>query len=127
MCFKVLAKYDDTVAAFRKALSVNSDYAAAHYNLAVSKKHTEYDKDIKAMKNTNANSDLRDEERMYLSYGLGNAFEDLKKYEKAFEFFSISNAIKRQSYDYSFANEAACFRKIKDIFIIFILLHHFQD
>ena len=111
-----LGKLKEAEASYRKALAIEPGYAAMHRYLALTKKFSEYDKDIKAMEEAYASPDLSDEERMHIALGLGKSFEDLLQYEKAFGFFSTGNAIKRKIHDYSLETVENTFAGLKEYF-----------
>ena len=89
-------RFDEAIVSFRKAMATEPRLAAPGYRqIAAIKTHTELDEDVQAMERLYAASDATDEQRMYLAFGLGSAFEDLAQYQKAFEFFRTGNALKR--------------------------------
>ena len=61
------------------------------------KKHTEYDDDIRAMEHAYAKSAFGNGQRMHLAFGLGKAYEDLRRYDTAFGFFAEGNRNLRNS------------------------------
>ncbi|NKB35297.1 MAG: tetratricopeptide repeat protein [Pseudomonadales bacterium] len=116
---RVLRVHGDTEAAIsslRKAVSLNPDYAEAHRILAVAKKSVEYDDDVKAMEAAYRKNDLSDSQRMHLAFGLGKSYEDLGLFERAFEFYEVGNAKKRETFDYSVESAAKMMEELKSIF-----------
>ncbi len=109
-------KLEEARAAYRQALAIQPDYAAAHFSLEFSKTNSEYNSDIKEMEDIYAKSGLSDEQRMYLAFALGKAFEEFKQNEKAFSFLLTGNEIKRQTIVYSLESDEKCFTKIRDLF-----------
>ena len=111
-----LGRPDDALASYRRALAIEPDYADAHMNMAQIKKHSEYDNDIQAMEEKYASPDVSDKQKTYLAFGLGKAFEDLRQYEKAFDFFLVGNTLKQQTQSYSFEAQDIFFEKQKEVF-----------
>ncbi len=111
-----LGRLDEGVAHFRKAIEINPDFAEAHRQLTFSKTYSKYDDDIRVMEEIFAQPDMLDEQRMHLAFGLGKSFEDLQKYEKAFEFFAEGNAIKRRTFSFEIETWKTHFKKLKEIF-----------
>ena len=111
-----LGRLEEAVASYRNALAINPDRAESHLQMAHIKKHSDYDNDIKAMEEGYANPDNSDEQRMYLAFGLGKAFEDLRNYETAFDFFLAGNTMKRKTQSYSIDALGRFFRKQKEVF-----------
>ncbi len=96
----------------------------AYRQLASLKKFSEYDHDVKAMEEAWATPDLSDEQRMQLAFGLGKSFDDLRRYEKAFRFFSAGNDIKRGTYNFSVEHAENNFGMIKKLFTIDMFADH---
>ena len=119
-----LGKLEDAAASYRKALAIEPGLAEAHRLLAVARKFSAYDNDIKAMEDTYAMPGLEDEQRMHLAFGLGKSFEDLRQYEKAFGFFLTGNAIKRGTYDFSMDSVEDYFGNLKKLFTKNIFTKH---
>jgi tetratricopeptide (TPR) repeat protein len=113
---KDLGKFDEAVASYNKAIAIKPDYAEAYRHLSYVKKYSEYDEDVRAMENIYAKSDISDDQRMNLAFGLGKAFEDLKQYEKAFNYYAAGNVIKRGTYSYSIEDDARYLEKQKSVF-----------
>ncbi|MCP5381505.1 MAG: tetratricopeptide repeat protein [Kordiimonadaceae bacterium] len=100
----------------RKVLSLYPEHAEAYQILAKLKIFTEIDEDIKSMASIFAKSDLRDQERIYMGFALGKAYEDLKQYELSFEKYSVANYLQRQSKEYSIEKKRVNFKNIKQTF-----------
>ncbi len=111
-----MGRLEEAVAGYRKALVIKPDYAESYMHLAHIKEHFECDNEIKAMEEKYASPDISDEQRMYLAFGLGKAFEDLRQYEKAFDFFLAGNTIKRKTQSYSIEAQDLFFKKQKEVF-----------
>ncbi|MBC8433104.1 MAG: tetratricopeptide repeat protein [Desulfobacterales bacterium] len=109
-------RLDDALASFRKALNIKPNYAEAHRYLANLKQHKEYDHEIQAMVALHSKSDITDEQRMYLAFGLGKAFEDLGEYEKAFNFILEGNRLKRNTYIYNVFEGREAFNNLINVF-----------
>jgi len=110
-------KMDDAIASLRKALSLKPDFAGAYKNLTTIVKYTEVDEDIKAMETLyNKKEGISDEDRIVLGFALGKAYQDLRDYDKSFDFIREANRLKRESYDYSIQLDQDLFARIKQIF-----------
>jgi len=109
-------KVEEAVASCREAIAIDPDCAVAHRHLAGLKKHSDYDDDMRAMEQTYAKPTLTDEQRMDLAFGLGKAFEDVRQYEKAFDFFATANALRRKTYSYSSDEDEKLIKSIEAVF-----------
>ncbi len=114
--FRDLGRLEEAVASYRETLAIEPDFAMAHRNMATIKKHSKYDDDIKAMEETYARAEISDNQRMYLAFGLGKAFEDLQQYETAFDFFLEGNTIKRRTQGYPIEEQETFFNELREIF-----------
>jgi tetratricopeptide (TPR) repeat protein len=63
-----------------------------------------------------ARDDLSDRQRRPLAYALGKACDDLREYDRAFEYFLAGNEIARRSNRYSIDREAADYQRIQAAF-----------
>ena len=90
-----LGQLDDAVRSFREALALEPCDGNAHRMMAHIRKHSDHDDDVRAMEEAYGRSDLDDDAKMHLAFGLGKAFEDLGQYQKAIEYFIAGNKLKR--------------------------------
>lgn len=109
-------KLDQAVDSYRCALANAPRLAEVHMHLAGVRNFTEYNSDIKAMEDVFAGTSLSDEQRMYLAFGLGKSFEDLRQYDKAFDFYRIGNRLKRATFAYSMTTVEQNFTRSKETF-----------
>ena len=100
-----MGRSEESIAANRKALQLEPDMAPAHRALAMAKKHTEVDNDIKAAERLYESRRLTTEYQMDLAFGLGKAYEDLKQYRKAFQYWADGNRMHRQMNPYVLQEE----------------------
>lgn len=107
---------EGALAAFRKALSLKPGDYEALYELALSEHHSEYNDDLQAMEELLQKPATTSDQKMHLSFGLGKAFEELKEYDRAFNYFKNGNTLKRNTFKYSIERDKEYFNKIKDIF-----------
>ncbi len=113
---RTLGRFDSAIDSYRQALQYKPEYAEVHYLLSCTKRHTEYDNDIQTMEKLLENKTITDKQRMQLCFGLGKAFEEIKQYDRAFNFLSQGNKIKRNSYSYDILEDKALFARIMEVF-----------
>ncbi len=106
---KDLGKVTEAAESYRWALVYRPDYTEAHRRLADVRTHGEYDHEIQAMEDLFAKDGLSDQQRMYLAFGLGKAYDDLGETDKAFGFLAEGNAIKKATLDYSRGEQESLF------------------
>ena len=114
--FKELGKFDDAITNFRHALSLKHDYARSYLGLSSIVKFTEFDDTIRLMENLYNKKELSGDDRVYLGFALGKVFEDLKDYDKSFNYIFEANKLKRKTYEYSFQKDRDFFEKEKKYF-----------
>ncbi|MCP5005963.1 MAG: tetratricopeptide repeat protein [Planctomycetes bacterium] len=113
---RALGKFDSAIDSYRQALRYKPEYAEVHYLISCTKRHTEHDTDIQAMEKLFESNSVTDKQRMQLCFGLGKAFEEIKQYDRAFNFLSEGNKIKRDSYRYDVLEDKDLFSRIMDVF-----------
>ena len=122
---KAQGKLDEAIACFRQALTIKPDYAGAFKNLSAIVKYTKVDNTVKRMENLYNNRELSNIDRITLGFALGKVFEDLREYEKSFDFILAANLLKRKSFYYSIQKDHIYFKNIEKIFSIgFFSSHH---
>jgi len=115
--FSESGRIDEAITCYKKALSLKPHYAETYKNLSAIVKYTEVDDLVYAMQDLyNKKGDIPDTDRIDLGFALGKVFEDLRDYDKAFDFLLEANLLKRRSYEYSIQNDRDLFAGIKKIF-----------
>lgn len=114
--FKDLGELDKAISSLKNSVSLKRDFTEAHYSLTYLKKFTEVDDDVRAMQVLYAHKDISDRQKIYISFSLGKAYEDMKDYEKAFDYFLEGNRLKRMTYEYSISQQKDFFSKVKEVF-----------
>ena len=114
--FKEQGRLDDAVVSYKKALSVKPDYAEAHRALASTHKYTAHNQQIMLMENIFRKKETSDDKKMHLAFGLGKAYEDLKKFDIAFNYLLEGNKLKRETCNYSPKGEQKIFETIQKTF-----------
>ena len=114
----LLEKGDLSAAAkcFRAALSADPNMAEAWLMLSQIKKQREIDTELTAMETLHGRKPAGSLDRMTLSFGLGKAYEDLRHYDRAFDFFEEGNRICRRSVSYDERKTVADFANMKRTF-----------
>ncbi|MCP4024353.1 MAG: tetratricopeptide repeat protein, partial [Desulfobacteraceae bacterium] len=114
--FQENGQLEKAVASFKKAISINPALAETHKYLSFAVRHTEYDQDIKAMERLYNQKTITPQQRMFLGFALGKAFEDLKEYDKAFEYIAQANRLMRSTIHFSIEETQTLFDRITKTF-----------
>ena len=97
---KTGGRSDDAVAAYHAALDSQPFYCDAWYSLANLKVYRFDDAELAAMEALENNPHLGGQDRVYLQFALGKAFEDRKDYARSFAHYAKGNAIKKAQLQY---------------------------
>jgi tetratricopeptide (TPR) repeat protein len=100
----------------RAALAANPGMAKAWMLLAQAKRQTEPDAELAAMQAEHLRAPADSVARMQISFGLGKANDDLRIYDRAFDYFAEANAIRRKGIAYDAARTRAEFESMKATF-----------
>jgi Tfp pilus assembly protein PilF len=100
----------------RAALATSPGMAKAWLLLAQVKRQKEPDAELTAMQAEHLRAPADSMARMQISFGLGKANDDLKAYERAFDYFAEGNAIRRKGIAYDAAKTRAEFEAMKATF-----------
>ena len=116
---KELGRFPEALAAFDRTLELTPDSYGAYVNLVDTKKFaTNDDRHLVAMEKYKSEfAALPDEKRMHLHFALGKAYDDLKRYDEAFEHLAAGCALKRASISYNEGDVLKYFDRIKETIV----------
>ncbi|MGK7902581.1 MAG: sulfotransferase, partial [Hormoscilla sp.] len=118
-------KLAEAEAAFREAIACEPGYAEVFKHLGELKKYSDTDAqqrdggalgDIAAMEKLISQSGTSSEESMNLYFALGKAYEDIGNYDRAFDYFTKGNQMKRQSLKFDIANIESYVKRTIEVF-----------
>lgn len=92
---KTRGNYDDAVSAYHSALRSNPSHGEAFYSLANLKVYRFDDREVASMREAVADPRLPHNDRVYLNFALGKAFEDRKDFGSSFSHYEQGNALKK--------------------------------
>ena len=107
---------DEAAETFRRAIALAPADARSWMSLAQVKRHDRRDAEFETMEAVHARTPAESPERMALAFALGKANDDLKAYDRAFDYFAEGNAIKRRGHDYDAARTRQDFEAMKAVF-----------
>jgi tetratricopeptide (TPR) repeat protein len=97
---KTGGRSEDAITAYRAALKSQPFYCDAWYSLANLKVYQFDDDELSSMQALDENPHLGGQDRVYLQFALGKAFEDRKNYQQSFHHYAKGNAIKKAQLQY---------------------------
>ena len=113
MLQQVRGETDAAASNYRKVIELTPGNGTAHRSLAFLQKQQAYNDDIRRMEEIFASADTAHKDKMLIGNALGKVFDDLKQYQKAFEYLQTTNHLQRQSFDYSIEKQKAFFKRHK--------------
>ena len=109
-----MGRLSEATDAFKTAILIDPTYAQAHKLLSYARKHQEYDDDIRAMERALKLPKLDTEQKYYLNFGLGKAYEDLQEYDRAFSCYETANSLMRTTKNYRISDDERLFSAIRN-------------
>jgi tetratricopeptide (TPR) repeat protein len=97
---KTARRQDESVAAYRRAISMQPSLGEAYWSLANLKTFHFSDDDLEAVNRALARVDLSDDDRLHFEFCLGKALEDRAQYKDSFEHYANGNSIRRRLIPY---------------------------
>lgn len=94
---KTAGRGSEAIADYRASLEARADYGVAWFSLANLKTYHFAQDDIARMRAELARPETQDKDRIYLSFALGKAYEDLGDYAASWRFYEAGNAIRRRT------------------------------
>jgi len=95
-----VGNFDKTREIIKKILIKNPKHVSAHKLLSSIVNYEENRDHIKEMENLFNEKDLSDLQTIDLSFALGKAYEDIKNYDKSFQYLEKANKLKKQKIKY---------------------------
>jgi hypothetical protein len=113
---RTAGRQDDSVSAYRRAISMVSTLGEAYWSLANLKTFRFTDEEARAMHAALGRKDLADDDRVHFEFALGKTLEDARSYEESFAHYAAGNALRRRSHPYSADDNADLIRRLKELF-----------
>ena len=92
---KTLGDYDAAVASYHRALASNPSHGEAYYSLANLKVYQFTDDEVSSMQQQVSHPRLAHNDRVYINFALGKAFEDRNSFAESFHYYAQGNALKK--------------------------------
>ena len=115
---KTLGRRDDCVTAYRRAIALSAALGEAWWSLANLKTVRFTHDDIAAMESGLGRDDLSDDDRLQLSFALGKALEDARRFESSFASYAEGNRLRRAALPYDSAQTGALVARSRETFTL---------
>jgi tetratricopeptide (TPR) repeat protein len=113
---KTAGSEEDSIAAYRKSIALESGLGEAWWSLANLKTVRFSSLDVETMRAQLARADISDEDRFHFEFALGKAFEDSREYAPSFEHYDRGNRLRRKSIDYNATDATRQMQRSKQFF-----------
>jgi predicted Zn-dependent protease len=97
---KTEGRQEESVAAYRRAISLERTLGEAYWSLANLKTFRFTADDVEVMEGVLKRATLGDEDRVHFEFALGKALEDAGVHDRSFAHYSEANALHRKSHAY---------------------------
>lgn len=98
---------------FEKAIKIDPNYPEVHRHLTTVKKYTRKDPHFLQVKSLYKNMDMGEEARCQLSFALAKMYEDIGELDKAFEFLSTGNDLRKKILGYEIDIDKKFYEKLR--------------
>jgi tetratricopeptide (TPR) repeat protein len=113
---KTARRQDDSIAAYRHAITLQPTLGEAYWSLANLKTFRFSDADLMSIRSALGRDDLSDDDRLHFEFSLGKALEDEASYEESFAHYTVGNEIRRRSGLYEVQDTSAHVRRMKALY-----------
>jgi predicted Zn-dependent protease len=113
---KTARRQDESIAAYRHAITLQPTLGEAYWSLANLKTFRFSDADLESIRSALGRDDLSDDDRLHFEFSLGKALEDEASYEESFAHYTVGNEIRRRSGLYEVQDTSAHVRRAKALY-----------
>jgi tetratricopeptide (TPR) repeat protein len=114
--YHAIGEIQKTKEIVKKILKLNPKHVSVHKLLSSIIDYSKDQANLNEMEDIISEKDLSNGQIVDLSFALGKAYEDLKKFEKSFLYLEKANKIKKNNTKYNITNEKVFFESIKNAF-----------
>ena len=94
---KTFGNLKESVKSYKSSYKIDKYFGDAYWSLANLKTYAFSDQEIKSLEKMVKDIYLNENEKTYMHFALGKAFEDSKDYQKSFHHYKAGNDIKKQN------------------------------
>lgn len=114
---KAQGKFSQAAEYYQQIMIQQADYTQAHLTYSgIHKYKTKTDPHIDLMLELYQKNDLKDENRIHLTFALAKAFEDIEDYPRAFKYLATGNDLRCKELDYHIESDVKLIQNIIQAF-----------
>ena len=99
--YKTTGQIDKSIESYTNAFSRDKYFGDSYWSLANLKTYKFTDKQIQSLQEIVKDEFVSDDEKVFMYFSLGKAYEDMGKYKESFKFYKSGNAYKKANSSYS--------------------------
>jgi tetratricopeptide (TPR) repeat protein len=111
-----LGKYDEAQTNYEQAIRLRPRFCEAHYNLSLVKEFNAEDEQLAQLHELSDDNRLPDEDRCYVCFALGKAYEDIGDFDKSFSYYAEGNRLRKRALGYDIDRDREHFDKIRSLY-----------
>ena len=92
--YKNIGDIDKSISMYKKSYKANRYFGDAYWSLANLKTYSFSDKELNSLEEMVSDEHLQNDEKIYMHFALGKAYEDLKFFDKSFSNYKRGNELK---------------------------------
>ena len=92
--YKNIGDIDKSVSMYKKSYNTNRYFGDAYWSLANLKTYSFSDKELNSLEEMVSDEYFQNDEKIYMHFALGKAYEDLKFFDKSFSNYKTGNELK---------------------------------
>jgi len=114
--YSMQGKKEKAASIYAQGLEISPQDYQLFYHFALSRKHHEEDDVIKNGRARFSSSQIPEEEKIFLGFSLGKAFEDLGEYENSFHYYAAANRLQNSKQPFDDQNLKVFLENIRHVF-----------
>ena len=116
LVYKSLGRLDKAKKYLEESIKLNNHFYTAHRNLSQILTYKKKDEHFNLLKKIYSDVKIKKTQKIELAFALAKAFDDIKDYKSAFQYYKTGNDLRRKNILFSKKKEKAEFDNIKKIF-----------
>ncbi len=109
----ICGEFEDAKFCLESSINADPGNAEAFFHLSEMEHFTSQDHKLSIMVKVHEDSKRNSSDKKYICFALAKAYEDMKKYDRAFKFYSEGNALRKREIGYEVQADEKLFKDIK--------------